>query len=862
VVKGKRWGTARGFLVLAAAASAGLASAQLRIVQYNTTGEVRAGFETDFANVFRGIEKEVVNGISKPVDILTIQEAASQAEVNSVRDQLNAIYGAGTYVSASLQGTTSGGGLPGMVFRASSVLLTNSTGTPVTVTSGVAASTGSIAFGTVNTSANARSTVRYRVRPVGYDSTADFYLYNLHMKSSNTGTDETRRNVESTSIRANLDALGQGVHALVQGDFNFYGGSGSEAGYDTLIAVGNGKLVDPLAGGSINYPMNWAGNSSTLAKRYHTQSPATSSAYGGQITGGIDDRFDLQMSTEEFHDNEGLSFLAGSYRTFGINGTHALDAAANTAANTWTNAGLTGAETTAIKTSLTRVTDHLPVVADYQLPGIMSVNFSLPSTTRMIKNSIEQVTVTVTNTAPVSFVAGADEVDFVIGGTAVAGQISGADNALGGGATNSVSLITSTTGAKTGNITVTSSSQQVQNGSATQTVAYTVVDRANPSFSPLSDLNTTTVDFGYVPVGFQQRSRSLNVSNLVVTAGATANLDVDSITQTGSGLLTMVMPPQSIIAGGTANGNVLLNPLSAALPANKTITFNMSDEDIPGEGTHTITATATARVISSATFPVSGFIDLFASETYNTGPMSIGSGVTLNKRGGGTLNITGAQSHGAGSKLIVENGSVILGSDAGELSLDVQFASSVALTTSSRLASLTIANGGIIDTNTHDLIVDYSGASPIGTLIEYVNSGRLNADVAGNGGLPAFLAVSEAADLGLATFHGFAVDSSTVILKFTYVGDANLDGQVDALDYERIDLAIGNSGVFGTAQGDLNYDGAVDALDYEQIDLNIGNGVGDPLNGAVFIPEPAGLMSLLGVAALLVRRRPRCTQLA
>jgi hypothetical protein len=122
------------------------------------------------------------------------------------------------------------------------------------------------------------------------------------------------------------------------------------------------------------------------------------------------------------------------------------------------------------------------------------------------------------------------------------------------------------------------------------------------------------------------------------------------------------------------------------------------------------------------------------------------------------------------------------------------------------------------------------------------------------GGLPTYLAIAEAADLGLTDFGGLTVDDSAVLVKYTYVGDANLDGQVDALDYERIDLAIGNTGVFGVAQGDLNYDGNVDALDYEQVDLNIGNGVGSPLAG-VFIPEPASLSVLALGAGLMGRRR-------
>jgi fibronectin-binding autotransporter adhesin len=173
-------------------------------------------------------------------------------------------------------------------------------------------------------------------------------------------------------------------------------------------------------------------------------------------------------------------------------------------------------------------------------------------------------------------------------------------------------------------------------------------------------------------------------------------------------------------------------------------------------------------------------------------------------------------------------------------------------------SALSLGGGGIVIMNDNDLIIKYDGVSPIDGLIGAYVSGQLIS--AGDfGGLPTYLALSEASDLGVTEFAGIAVDETTVLGKFTYVGDANLDGQVDALDYERVDLAIGNSGVLGTAQGDLNYDGSVDALDYEQIDLNIGNGVGSPLaavTGGVFIPEPASL-SLVAVAGGLMARRRR-----
>ena len=166
---------------------------------------------------------------------------------------------------------------------------------------------------------------------------------------------------------------------------------------------------------------------------------------------------------------------------------------------------------------------------------------------------------------------------------------------------------------------------------------------------------------------------------------------------------------------------------------------------------------------------------------------------------------------------------------------------------------LSVQSGGLLLTNDNDIIVNYTGSSAIASIIASIVAGSITAagDVAG---LPTYLPVAEAADLGMTEFAGISIDETTVIGKYTFVGDANLDGQVDALDYERVDLAIGNTGVVGTAQGDLNYDGNVDALDYEQIDLNIGNGVGSPLS-AVLVPEPTGMAALVVLAALLPRRR-------
>jgi hypothetical protein len=156
-----------------------------------------------------------------------------------------------------------------------------------------------------------------------------------------------------------------------------------------------------------------------------------------------------------------------------------------------------------------------------------------------------------------------------------------------------------------------------------------------------------------------------------------------------------------------------------------------------------------------------------------------------------------------------------------------------------------------------DLIIDHGAVSQAAQVIGHVVAGRIEPD-GDVGGLPTTLAVSVATDLGLSEFAGVAVDESATLLKYTYVGDANLDGQVDALDYERVDLAIGDSNVLGVAAGDLNYDTLVNALDYELIDLNIGNGVGNGLaTGAVVSVPEAGAMWVAGLALIGAGRAGR-----
>ncbi len=435
----KKWGRRRrhGLIIWALLLCFGGAEGALRIVTYNTCEGVRSGMGT----ILEAIGEADRNGIAQPIDILLLQE---QTNVTTTTQQilniLNGIYGAGVYARGTLNGESTGAGRPGVIYNTQTVALL-----------------GEVQVNTPSSEGGARSTIRYQFRPAGYTSPeAELYIYNSHFKASNGGDNANRRKVEADEIRADADALGEGVHILYVGDLNLY--TSAEPAWGVLTGAGSGQAFDP-----IDRAGSWSGNPAFVD--VHTQSPVQSARYPGQITGGMDDRFDFQLAGVEFVDGQGLSFIDGSYYAVGNNGTHGL--------NNEISDG-TGASP-AVLTALTEVSDHLPVAADYQIPAKMAVSVGwIPA--EIIYNAPVAVEVTVENTAPVSVEIAADVLDYTLTATgSLSGSVVDFDPATGGGNTHWVTLTASGVGPQSGQIIVSSSSEGVENTLYVQDVEYLVV---------------------------------------------------------------------------------------------------------------------------------------------------------------------------------------------------------------------------------------------------------------------------------------------------------------------------------------------------------------------------------------------------
>jgi hypothetical protein len=308
------------------------------------------------------------------------------------------------------------------------------------------------------------------------------------------------------------------------------------------------------------------------------------------VTGGLDDRFDFQLPSGEWFDNEGLALIAGSYRTFGNNGTHSFNGNIG---------GGNGASSLALN-ALMNTSDHLPVIADYQVPAVMSVDLDLASLPPVvIRGASVSVAGTVHNAANVVAPNGADELDWVAGGTgAVVGMASGTDHALGGVDTFNLLVDTGQAGQVAGTIEVSTSSPQAAHANFSQELSMAVLEHAEPSFAGEQTIDSLSLDFGIVYQGTTSPIRTFEIFNREVLAGLTASMSLVERTIVGD---------EGIFGDSLAIGSTILPDSMLSLFAGMatdlvgsfaaTIELTFMDQPLPGATESSLMLSLTGTVL-------------------------------------------------------------------------------------------------------------------------------------------------------------------------------------------------------------------------------------------------------------------------
>jgi PEP-CTERM motif len=345
---------------------------------------------------------------------------------------------------------------------------------------------------------------------------------------------------------------------------------------------------------------------------------------------------------------------------------------------------------------------------------------------------------------------------------------------------------------------------------------------------------------------FQSALSATGPATLKLVTGATVNLDLANVSPN----ITVNVDPATLNIGG----NQTLGGLVLHLGGN---TVNVGKNS--SGGTTAASLSAPTMSVTSGTGNVLNTVTAANSASFNT--VSIDSVSGLIKTGPGTLSagvITG------GGSLAVNGGKVSL---------------PAASHTVSTLGALTVANdGGSLGSRTYSAKIDVGSSDIIvrnGSLSNLTDMARAaqsnnGGDLFGGNGLTSSVAAADASGnlryaVGVIqnsidgstiydTFGGVAVSGTDVLVKFTYFGDADLNGLVDDTDFFLTNNGYLNS-LSGWLNGDFDYSGAVDDTDFFLLNngyLNQGAG----LRAGGSVPEPTG-MGLIGLGAmsLLGRRR-------
>ena len=220
-------------------------------------------------------------------------------------------------------------------------------------------------------------------------------VFVTHLKASTGSSNRQRRLNSIQSFVSYTNTIASDSYVLFAGDFNFY--TSNEEGYQYLIDNRNPIImIDPINRPAPtfpddgvdyfnydNYDSTYFWNNSSFSD-IHSQSTRTSNS--GLIddsgsTGGLDDRFDFIMMSENFNTSSDLFYVNYSYQVVGNNG--------NCYNSQISNSNCSGTYSQTLRNALIEFSDHLPIVMEIETPENTLSTYTL-SKINFISSNITQ----------------------------------------------------------------------------------------------------------------------------------------------------------------------------------------------------------------------------------------------------------------------------------------------------------------------------------------------------------------------------------------------------------------------------------------------------------------------------------------
>jgi hypothetical protein len=158
--------------------------------------------------------------------------------------------------------------------------------------------------------------------------------------------------------------------------------------------------------------------------------------------------------------------------------------------------------------------------------------------------------------------------------------------------------------------------------------------------------------------------------------------------------------------------------------------------------------------------------------------------------------------------------------------------------------SIAIGPTGALDITDNAVVLDWTIASPIGPIRNFITTGYNGGLWTGNGIRSSTAAANTRTAVGYAestelfstfpaTFMGQQVDNSSILLRHTFYGDAMLNGNVNLADFNRLAANFGLSTAARWSQGNFDFDNSVNLADFNKLAANFGqSGLGPDGGGS------------------------------